>query len=141
MWEIIKNGDYALTIKQHVPHVVANPDQPPPIVVGVIPINQWTNQHKAKVQMNAKAKYLLTCALSKSEYNKFISCISAKKIQDRLQTLYEGIDQVKETKISMLVHQYEIFKMLEHENIDDMTTRFMYIIDQLKALGKKKIQY
>ena len=37
----------------------------------------------------------------------------------------------------MLVHQYEIFKMLEHENIDEMTTKFMHIINQLKALGKR----
>ena len=51
--------------------------------------------------------------------------------------LYEGIDQVKETKISMLVYQYEMFKMLEHENNDEMTTKFMHIINQLKALGKR----
>ena len=44
---------------------------------------------------------------------------------------------MNETKINMLVHQYEIFKMLEYENIDEMTTRFMHIINQLKALGKK----
>ena len=37
----------------------------------------------------------------------------------------------------MLVHQYDMFKMLEHENIDDMTIRFMHIINQLKALGKR----
>ena len=37
----------------------------------------------------------------------------------------------------MLVHQYEMFKMLEHENIDEITTRFVHIINQLKALGKK----
>ena len=37
----------------------------------------------------------------------------------------------------MLVHQYEIFKMLKHENIDEMTARFMHIINQLKALGKR----
>ena len=30
-----------------------------------------------------------------------------------------------------------MFKMLEHENIDEMTTRFMHIINQLKALGKR----
>ena len=87
--------------------------------------------------MNTKTKYLLTCALSKSEYIKIISCDSAKEIWDRFQVLYEGIDQVKETKISMLFHQYEIFKMLEHKNIDEMTTRFMHIINQLKALAKK----
>ena len=37
----------------------------------------------------------------------------------------------------MLVHQYEMFKMLEHDNIDEIITRFMHIINQLKALGKK----
>ena len=68
--------------------------------------------------MNAKAKYLLMYALSKSQYDKIISCDSTKEIWDRLQTLYEGTNQVKETKINMLVHQYEMFKMLEHENID-----------------------
>ena len=37
----------------------------------------------------------------------------------------------------MLVNQYEMFKMLEHKNIDEMTIRFMHIINQLKALGKR----
>ena len=117
--------------------MVANLYQPPLVVVTIIPRNQWTNQHKAKVQMNAKAKNLLTCALSRSEYDKIISCDSAKEIWDSLKVLHEGTDQVKETKISMLVHQYEMFKMLEYENIDKMTTRFMHIINQSKALGKR----
>ena len=106
MWEIIENGDYIPTIEQLAPQVVADPEQPPPVVVRTIPRNEWTDQHKTKVQMNAKAKYLLTCALSKSEYDKIISCDSAKEIWDRLQVLHEGTNQVKETKISMLVHQY-----------------------------------
>ena len=56
-------------IEQPMPQVLANLDQPPPVVVRTIPRNEWTDQHKARVQMNAKAKYLLTCALSKSEYD------------------------------------------------------------------------
>ena len=87
--------------------------------------------------MNAKAKYLLICALSKSEYNKIISSDFTKENWDRLQTLHKGTDQLEETKISMLVYQYEMFKILEYENIDKMTTKFMHIINQLKALGKR----
>ena len=30
-----------------------------------------------------------------------------------------------------------MFKMLEYENIDEITIRFMYTINQLKALGKR----
>ena len=82
--------------------------------------------------MNAKGKYFLTCAVSKSEYNKISSCDLAKEIWDRPQTLHEETDQVKETKISMLVH-HEMFKMSEHENIDNITTRFIYMM----ALGKR----
>ena len=62
--------------------------------------------------MNTKAKYLLTCALSKSEYDKIISCDFAKEIWVILKTLYEETNQIKETKIRMLMNQYEMFKML-----------------------------
>ena len=135
--EIIEDKDYVPTIEQLAPQKVVDPEQPPPVVVKTIFRNQWTDQHKAKVQMNAKVKYLLTCAFNKSEYDKITSCDSAKEIWDRLQVLHERTNQVKETKISMLVHQYEMFKMLENECIDEMTTRLMHIINQLKAQGKK----
>ena len=81
------------------------------------------------MQTNAKAKYLLTCALSKSEHNKIISCDSAKENWDRLQNLHERTNKVKETKIRISVYQYEMFKMLQYENIDKMATRFMHIIN------------
>ena len=45
--------------------------------------------------------------------------------------------QVKETKISMLVNQYEMFKMIEHENIDEMTTRFMHYHKSAESLEEK----
>ena len=48
--------------------------------------------------MNPKGKYLFTCALSKSEYDKIISYDSANEIWDRLQTLHKGTNQVKEKK-------------------------------------------
>ena len=129
MWEIIENGDLVPTMEQSAPQVVADLDQPPPAIVRLVPRNQWIDQHKAKVQMNAKAKYFLICALSKSEYDKIISCDFAKEIWDRLQNLHEGTDLVDKTKISMLVHQYEMFKILDHKNIDEMTIRFMNILN------------
>ena len=90
--------------------MVDDPDQTPPVVVRTIPRNEWTDQHKAKVQMNAKAKYIFICALSKSEFDKIILCDSTKDFWDKLQTLHEGTNQVKETKISMLVHQMKCLR-------------------------------
>ncbi|GAV89537.1 UBN2 domain-containing protein, partial [Cephalotus follicularis] len=49
---------------------------------------------------------------------------------------YEGTNQVKESKISMLVHEYELFIMHDNESISDMFTRFTTIINSLKNLGK-----
>ncbi|GAV89529.1 UBN2 domain-containing protein, partial [Cephalotus follicularis] len=53
-----------------------------------------------------------------------------------LEVTYEGTNQVKESKISMLVHEYELFFMLDNESVSDMFTRFTTIINSLKNLGK-----
>ncbi|GAV83332.1 UBN2 domain-containing protein, partial [Cephalotus follicularis] len=49
---------------------------------------------------------------------------------------YEGTNQVKESKISMLVHEYELFLMHDDECISDMFARFTTIVNSLKNLGK-----
>ncbi|GAV91345.1 UBN2 domain-containing protein, partial [Cephalotus follicularis] len=63
-----------------------------------------------------------------NEFNRISSCDSAKEMWDLLEVTYEGTNQVKESKISMLVHEYEF--------ISDMFTRFTTIINSLKNLGK-----
>ncbi|GAV78473.1 UBN2 domain-containing protein, partial [Cephalotus follicularis] len=49
---------------------------------------------------------------------------------------YEGTNRVKESKIRMLVHEYELLMMHDNENISDMFSRFTTIINSLKNLGK-----
>ena len=51
-------------------------------------------------------------------------------------TTHEGTDQVKETRIGMLIHSYELFKMKFDESISKMFNRFTDIINNLKYLGK-----
>ncbi|GAV58714.1 UBN2 domain-containing protein, partial [Cephalotus follicularis] len=55
---------------------------------------------------------------------------------DRLLVTYEGTNQVKDTKINRLVHEYELFAMIENEDISSMYARFNDIINALKGLGK-----
>ncbi|GAV57036.1 UBN2 domain-containing protein, partial [Cephalotus follicularis] len=61
---------------------------------------------------------------------------SAKEMWDRLEVTYEGTNQVKDAKISMLVHDYELFSMNENEDIKSMFTRFTNIINALQSLDK-----
>jgi len=54
---------------------------------------------------------------------------------DKLEVTYEGTNKVKEARISSLVNEYELFKMAENENVEDMFSRFNKIICELKSLG------
>ncbi|VFQ78801.1 unnamed protein product [Cuscuta campestris] len=55
---------------------------------------------------------------------------------DKLEVTYEGTDQVREAKIDFLTQEYEMFRMKEHENIDDMFDHFSKIVNDLHALKK-----
>ena len=47
-----------------------------------------------------------------------------------------SISRVKESKINLLVHSYELFRMKPNKTITDIYTRFMNVVNSLKALGK-----
>jgi len=80
--------------------------------------------------------HILYCGLDANEYNRICACDSAKEIWDKLVVTYEGTSQVRETKINMFVHQYELFKTQPDETIKEMFTRFTDITNNLKSLGK-----
>ncbi|XP_070035276.1 uncharacterized protein [Nicotiana tomentosiformis] len=56
-------------------------------------------------------------------------------IWDAHQNAYEGTNQIKRSRIELLMRNYEIFSMKESEPIQDMMTRFTIIINKLKSLG------
>jgi len=70
--------------------------------------------------LDVKTIYSLYCALSPTEYNIISSCETAKEICDRLHITYEGTYRVNETKVNILLGQYESFKMKFRESIEDM---------------------
>ncbi|GAV88518.1 UBN2 domain-containing protein, partial [Cephalotus follicularis] len=121
-------------------HIIVNgPRMPTRTIEGVVspkPKNEYNDNDFRILQLNSKAKHVLFCAVGPNEFNRIYSCDSAKEMWDLLEVTYEGMNQVKESKISMLVHEYELFMMHDHESISDMFTRFTTIINSLKNLGK-----
>ncbi|GAV60777.1 UBN2 domain-containing protein, partial [Cephalotus follicularis] len=100
----------------------------------ILKMNNEFNDHDYKLlQLNAKAKHVIFCALSPSEFNRVSSLDSAKEMWDRLIVTYEGTNKVKDTKINRLVHDYDLFTMLENENISSLYSRFNDIINALKV--------
>ena len=53
-----------------------------------------------------------------------------------MEVAYVGTTQVKESKIHMLVSQYEVFKMQERESIKDFVQRFILITNQLIPISR-----
>ena len=64
------------------------------------------------------------------------SCKSAKQMWERLEVTHEGTTQVKETKINMRLHDYELFSMKEGESITSRLDRFAEIINGLASFER-----
>ena len=100
------------------------------------PKDQYTSTNWERLTKNSRAKHILYCGLDANEYNRISVCDAAKQIWNKLIATYEGTSQVRETKLNMFVHQYELFKMQDDESIKDIFTRFTNITNNLKSLGK-----
>ena len=68
--------------------------------------------------------HTLFCALGGNEYTQVSLCENAKEVWDKLQVTHEGTNRVKETKVGMLTHEYELFLMKSKKPIFEMYNRF-----------------
>ena len=119
LWDVIEDG----------------PTIPSKLVDGVMvpkPKQEWDQHDRRNFQLNARMVYTLQCVIDKNEYNRICQYKSAKEIWRLLEVTHEGTNQVKESKINLLVHSYELFFMKDDETIVEMVTRFIDIVMVLK---------
>ncbi|GAV79621.1 DUF4219 domain-containing protein/UBN2 domain-containing protein [Cephalotus follicularis] len=114
-------------------HIIVNgPRVPTKTVEGVVtikPEDEFNDNDFRMLQLNSKVKHVLFCAMGPNEFNHISSCDSAKQMWDLLEITYEGTNQVKKSKISLLVHEHELFFMHDDKCISDMLTYFTTIIN------------
>ena len=91
---------------------------------------------KKAVNLDTKVMNVLFCASKKKEFNRMSTVTSAHQIWHTLQVIHEGKNKIKESKIFILVHRSELFKMKENETIAEMITRFTDITNSLVVLVK-----
>lgn len=53
-----------------------------------------------------------------------------------LQTIYDGTEDVKDSKINILIEEFKLFHMEPEESVGSMQTRFLHLINKLNNLGK-----
>ncbi|KAL4385497.1 hypothetical protein GQ457_15G010020 [Hibiscus cannabinus] len=70
-----------------------------------------TGEDRRRLQVDDKDMHIIFCVLGPDEYSKMSSCTSANEICDKLETIYEGTNDVNETKIRLLNLSYENFKI------------------------------
>ena len=64
-----------------------------------------------------KTKKLLYFGLGPDEYTRISECELAKDIWDALQVAHEGTNQVKQSRIELLMRKYELFEMGDRETV------------------------
>ena len=100
------------------------------------PMNEWSVLEKKNFSLNAKAMNALFCALDKNEFNRISTCETAFDIWRTLEITHEGTSRVKDSKVNILLHDFELFHMKPSETVVDMYTRFTDVVNGLKSLGK-----
>ena len=72
-------------------------------LVDIEKIDKWTVEERMNMETNTKAMNTLICALCPEEFNRISTCKTTKEIWDKLEVTHEGTNQVKETKINILI--------------------------------------
>ena len=73
--------------------------------------SEWDTNDLKLAQLNTKVMHTLFCALGANKYTRVSLCENAKKIWDKLQMTHEETNRVKETKVGILIYEYEFFSM------------------------------
>ncbi|KAK2409241.1 hypothetical protein QL285_044683 [Trifolium repens] len=96
----------------------------------------FTPTQKLEYKKHHSVKGMMTNAISHDEYLKIGDKRTTKSIWESLKSKYEGNKQVREAKANLLVHQYELFKMKDGEDIETMFSRFQILVSCLQVLDK-----
>ena len=99
------------------------------------PLEEYDKEENKEFQLNSRAIYILVYDIDRTEYNRIFQCKTAKEVWRILEITHEGTNQVKDSKVRILVNDYEMFKMKPNESIVEMFTRFMDVVNGLEGLG------
>ncbi|XP_070050341.1 uncharacterized protein [Nicotiana tomentosiformis] len=129
VWRVIKKENLPILLKK---------DENGQVVVSTDPLDldDYTDEQSCYHNCECQKKNLLYNAIGGEEYEKISSCETAKEMWDKLEVTYEGTNKVKETRINLLVRDYELFHIKDGESVEEMFSRFSKILGDLKSLGR-----
>ena len=98
-----------------------------------------TNWDDAKIKIanfNSRALNALFSAVTNEKFKKISSTETAKEAQTILQTTYEGIKAIKDSKIQKLTTSFEDIKMEEDESFNEFYAKLKDIVNFVFNFGE-----
>ena len=93
------------------------------------PSHEWSESEKKKAFLNSEAMNSLFCSLDKKKLHRVSRCSNAYEIWKKLEVVYKGTNQVKESKIDR-------FQMEQNESVHFMYTNIYGYCKIFRSLGK-----
>ena len=98
-------------------------------------MHQWTDEDKRLVNIDTKAKSLISMSLPDDVFHSVCHLRSAKDIWNTLCVQYEGTSALLESRKIHLVRQYEKFICMKGETLSQVHQRFNCLLIDLKTIG------
>ncbi|XP_059076909.1 uncharacterized protein LOC131064953 [Cryptomeria japonica] len=113
MWEVVSN-------KYDVPSIVPT-----------------DANEKTKYELDKRARFAILCGLSKEVFVKVMYFKSANEVWTNLESIYQGNENVKESKLITLKTQFDDLKMNNDESVASYFLRIDEVVNARKGLGEE----
>ena len=97
----------------------------------------WDKAALVAANANSKAFNAIFRGVSPDEFHRISHIIVAKEAWEILETTYEGMKKVKDTKLQMLTTWFEELKMSEDESFDSFYSKMNEVVVSKFNLGEK----
>ena len=97
----------------------------------------WDKAALVAANVNSKALNAILCGVSPDEFHRISHITVAKEVCEILETTYEEIEKVKDTKLQMLTTRFEELKMSEDESFDSFYSKLNEVVVSKFNLGEK----
>nr|KYP55069.1 hypothetical protein KK1_001274 [Cajanus cajan] len=82
--------------------------------------SEYTQEDYNILQLNTKARCILTFSLSRTKYKKICSCKICKVIREVIRITHKGTENVRLKRATTLQRHYKLFSVKKNEIIDEM---------------------
>ncbi|XP_019175565.1 PREDICTED: uncharacterized protein LOC109170883 [Ipomoea nil] len=100
------------------------------------PIETWTEHEMLSSDMNNKALNSIVGYLHESVFTLVTGIKEAKRVWEILETRFEGTSDVKQSKLQMVLSEFEALTMSEEEPISNFHSRVQNLMNRASVLGE-----